>query len=498
MTRMRSSRITVVLSAAVVLLLLLGCATGKDGDNQGEEYPRNVGFSPFPPEWIEAPPEDTEEITFFIGHGRGGSQAAAQENAVVSITDTLLSEIGITISPQTSLKTRNRYDDYRNNINDLVKRSIEKSWSMQEGDKIRRYLLAAVDKAELELRRRQAESLFSPQEDAVAQAEERADFLFEQHFCYHAGLHYVKAAVGALGPQVTAKEQQFIRNITKAAESFQSIELERLNNNLQTYSNTPFSGPLLLQIYTEDGAERITLPDVAVTVRYRQKDANGNSVTVEDNVVSNQEGIVSFQPPSPQFLGRETVTMELDIRTYEDALRTVPEGLQSHVALLREVIEKKSVRFTYISLSRADVIPTGIYIVEVDRAGNRRDSTDSASGVLESLRAEGFQVEIVTMDVPLQHVEEEALLSAAEKQFGGSFERLIYGVIGITNFSDSKDSYTVEVSGTLKVAELGTKRIVYRETNSTGMRGSDIRTAMSAAFKGIGREFGESFAERLP
>ena len=138
-------------------------------------------------------------------------------------------------------------------------------------------------------------------------------------------------------------------------------------------------------------------------------------------------------------------------------------------------------------------------IIDQDNSGASTGKTETASGILEVLTVEGFSIRSIDVDSDILSLGDESIVEAISKRYGGRFERLVFGTVGISDFQKDGDRFTVKVSGDIKVADLVTGEILYTSGNrfKTAM-GSNAASAMSAAFKQFGKVIGESMANNLP
>ena len=182
------------------------------------------------------------------------------------------------------------------------------------------------------------------------------------------------------------------------------------------------------------------------------------------------------------------------METLEDA----PDQFFSYVEGLEELITAKRVTFEYTVISRAKEISTGIAFVDVDRAGNPRNISDCQAGILESLSEAGFRVRALRVDFPMENMSDQEIIDRVAALYGTQVERVIFGVANISEFSDTDGNYIVKVAGTVKTADLFSSAILYTGNAFKRSRGGNAQSAISAAFKGLGREFGKEMAAKLP
>ena len=65
-------------------------------------------------------------------------------------------------------------------------------------------------------------------------------------------------------------------------------------------------------------------------------------------------------------------------------------------------------------------------------------------------------------------------------------------------FEESEGNFLVKVSGTVKAADLATGTILFTDSRSKRSRGGNTVSVINAAFRGLGKEFGEALAAGLP
>jgi hypothetical protein len=513
---MRMKRIVSV--AAIVLSIVCvyvmsSCATQPQEVQEVDSQAHAEKTGKQAPQWVEVTPADTREYTYFVGRGtsENGQRKEAREEAVKALLDEIINSLDVRITEQTPEKAKNALREFRTALSKQL--SVEPSkagesvvmikdhWFAQQNSGVTAYLLAQYEKEALEQVKTRIKSLFSNSIESTTAAEQEGDTFFDAGSFYQAALQYVKAAAAALSSDDKTKETtntRFERNIAKAKNALSNIYLLPLNHHLKTYAGQPFQDPFLLKITTEEGREGPGLPGIPIRITYREKNANNRLETARRVVESDDEGVVAFTRPPPEFVGSEKIIMNLDLHSHMQLLEEVPDHLTKHVVSLQELIDSKKVRFQYTSLSRAQDIPTGILISEVDRAGNSRESSDSAEGVMERLSEAGFDIRIMPLEIPVNALQDKTVIKRAQEEYGDRVDRLIFGVMQIADFSDHNGNYIVEVRGTLKVAELKTEQIIYSAVKSKRTRGGNIRSAMSAAFKALGREFGEDMSANLP
>ena len=211
------------------------------------------------------------------------------------------------------------------------------------------------------------------------------------------------------------------------------------------------------------------------------------------------KGLIEFTRPAPQFVGREDLSMELDFSATLEALEDVPDALYPQLEAVEDLIADKEVKFTYTVVSKAREIPTALMIADMDNAGTALDRTETTSGVLEVLSEEGFSVGTLPVQMDLLRASDSRLVEQVRSQYGGRYERVVFGTVSISDFREDGDRYMVKVSGNIKAADLETGEILYSSGSMfKSAIGQNLQSAMSAAFKQFGKMVGESLTMSLP
>jgi hypothetical protein len=496
------------IGTGIVLIILISffgsCTSAPEGSNS------TVG-TPKKPEWVENPPTSTDNTVYFTGSGTAAEEegpARAERNAIRAVIDSIIDRLGIEVADSTTIKAQDTLNKYTSRLEEALSIAagetggavhIADRYVEKQDNTITVFLLAAYDRSELRKEREMLWKVFFEHEDAVVRVEQRGNALYNEGYFYQAAVAYLEAAAQAFTSSIYNSDLVVRTNLRKAADSVNRIEITTENNNLATKVGVPFQSPFLVKVTNGRNGPGSALAEVPIVVTYRKLTDDGNLETDRKYIQTSGQGIAAFYRPAPQFVGSETLTMQIDLSMHLEPLRDLSAGLASEVGILEEVVRSKEAEFRYTSLSRAKEIPTGVLFIETDRAGTPQASNDAAVGVMERLSAAGFQAELLPpTSLALQRLDHEQIVNRTKDRFSGRIERLIYGVCGISNFSDANGMYTVEVTGTVTAVDFKTGRIVYSGTNSKRSRGSNIRTAISVAFKGLGQEFGEVMIEELP
>ena len=483
-------RFMAVVTAAAALL---GCATAGSGV-PGETLPQ----------WVVSPPADTADSVYFIGSGSAADDAAARSAAGADLVSSVTRFLGVKVTSETTVTARDSLKEFTTTLDNTIKESSEAilgdfrivdSYSEEKNGTVSVYLLGEYKKSSLLKERERIQAVFAEQREAVSGPEREGDSLFSRGEYYKAAVKYIEAASAASVSDIDNADIKFRRNMDKARKAVSQLELVSSGKVLSAYINQPFTEPFVSLV---QGGGR-ALAQVPVLVVYKVVKANGKKAVRRTVVSSDDSGRVSFLRPPAAFVGSETLTMSLDLSSAMEKLNDVQKDFYPDVEALEDMTASKRVTFNYKVLSHAKEIPTGILVFDEDNSGALTGKVDTASGILEVLSSLHFTVNSLPVDTEVRKLSDTMLIEHVRKLYGDSVKRLIFGKAGIAAFSEENGMYTVKVSGDIKVVELGSGKVLYSSgTKFKTALGSNLNSAISAAFKQFGKEAGKLMANTLP
>ncbi len=461
------------------------------------------------PAWVTSTPEDTEESVYFVGVGSSetGDVAAAENSATITLLAEITRFLGVRITAETTLEARDTLETFEEELTQKIRQEsaaqigdfrVREKWIDRQGDQVTVYILGVYDRDALLEEQERIRQVFAEQQEAVSGPELEGDNLASEGNHYMAALKYIEAASAAATSRVDNADIKLERNINKAKQAIDKINLIPLNNNLTTNVGELFTESFDGKLVSGSSKDAPGVTGANIRVVYKEMQRNGR-MGIESTVIQTDgSGMVSFKRPAPKFVGKEQITMLLDFGSYMEALEDAPDQFQQYVEGLEELINGKRVDFQYTVVSRAKEISTGIVMVDVDRAGNQRNYSDSQAGLLETLTEAGFRVRPLTVDFRLQDTSDDQIIARIRAAYGGQIQRVIFGVASISEFQESDGNFIVKVSGSVKAADLGTGDILYTTNSFKRSMGNNTQSALSAAFKGLGRELGQAMTSGLP
>lgn len=490
-----------VIAGIGILVMLMGCATasGPQGGASGDM-----------PDWVMTPPADTAENMYFVGAGSdsGSDEAAARQQAAGDLVSSITRFLGVKVTNETTVEARDSLNKFTSSLSQTIQEEsearlgnfrIKDSYIERRGNLVNVYLLGEYDKQSLLEEKARLKALFEERQEAVSGPELEGDRLVSAGKYYDAAVQYLTAALAASKGQIDNADVKYERNMNKAREAISQIELVKQNDNLIGNLKEPFSEPFILKVTAQGLPSGQGLSGVPVKVVYKELRDTGRARVASKTILSGPEGMVEFVHPVPQFVGRETLKMELDFSASLEALEDVPDPLYPQLEAVESMIGDKEASFVYNVVSAARNVPTAVMIADVDNGGTALNRSETASGVLEVLTQQGFSVGTIPVRMNLLQSSDAELIAQVRSQFGSRYSRVIFGTVGISDFREDNKRYMVKVSGDIKVADLQTGEIIYSSGNMfKSAIGQNLQSAMSAAFKQFGKSLGESLARSLP
>jgi hypothetical protein len=462
------------------------------------------------PVWISMPPADTSDTVYFVGAGSdpNGDVAMARVLAGGDVVSSITRFLGVKVSSETTVTAKDTLEKFTSTLDQTIKESssaqigdfkIVEAYTEQDGNTVNVYLLGAYNKKSLLEEQARIQAVFTEQKEAISGPEAEGDSLVLESAYFAAAVKYLESASAAFKSDLDNSDIKFERNMNKAREAIGSINLYALNNNLNAYIKHTFENSFNLKITGTPGIDGKVLAGIPVRISYKIMRDNGRKSIKVESSVTDENGTVSFFRPPANFVGNERITMALDLSASLETLEDVPDRLYAQLESIEQLVNSKSIGFTYNVISRAKEIATAIMIMDQDSSGASTGKTETASGILEVLTSEGFSIRTIDVDPAILKLGDENLVESISNQYSLQFERLVFGTVGISDYQKDGDRFTVKVSGDIKVVDLTNGEILFTSGNRfKSAMGNNAASAMSTAFKQFGKVVGESMANNLP
>jgi hypothetical protein len=433
--------------------------------------------------------------------------AEGEEIARGALIDEIMRFLGVRISSETTATARASLESYQADVVQTLKSTsagrvvgleIAERWVNRREGRTTVYLLARYNKAELAKEKRRLEEIFREKVQAVSGPEAEGRELEGRGELYQAALRYIEAAAAASRSELENADIKFERNLNQAREAIRRIGLVKLNDNLKARVGQEFPGGFLLKVVAGSAAADRGIAGAALRVSYRELRASGRTATRSQRLKSGPDGRLDFAPPPPEFVGAETLTMALDLDEALETLQEVPDRLFPQVEALEELARSKSVRFAYESLSLAGAIPTGIAVFDLDATGNPISMSETASGLLGELGKAGFKAVSLPVEAPeVAGRPDNQVIASLASGYQGQVERAVFGTARIAETVQEGQTIIIQVSGTVKVVELASGKVLLTVNRSKRAQGSSGSAALSTAFKKLGEDLGQAIVNQL-
>ena len=458
------------------------------------------------PAWtLQTPPPDST-YTYFVGYSdaAAGQTAQATDAATAGLIAEIMRYIGVTISAESSATAKATVDSFQSDMVQTVRQSstsrvagfqVAEKYVAERKDGLTVYILGRFETKALEGERRRIAAVFQEKIDAVARPEAEAKALLSAGDAAGAAKKFIEAAAAASGSDIENSAIKFERNLNAAKDAVSRLSLAKLNDRLQASAGTPFAEPFRVAVRSSAGP----VSGVPVIVSHQARLANGRMVTRNVSLVSGSDGVVSFSHPTPEFVGKATLTVRLDLSAATEPLYGVPDGFRSMVAGLEDEIAAKRVSVEYSVVSAAKSIPTAVLIVDMDSSGAAAVGTTS-SALVSALASNGFAVMTAPLGADAVAGKDDAsVLASAKAGLGPAVKRFVYGTARIASVRDDNGQKITTVTADVRVVELATGKLLYSSTKQASAVSANEREAVESARRQLGlKAIGEDVVSSLP
>jgi hypothetical protein len=498
---MKTNRAVSILAVSVALVLA-ACGSTPPATQAQSAKPQA------PPAWVLKVPEADAQYMYFTGSGQSKTASMAEAEGIArgALLDSIMQYMGVRITAETTATAKATLESYQADLVQTITSTssarvaglqLAERWVSEREGKASVYLLARYGKADLAKEKKRLEELFRERVEAVSGPEKEGQELEAEGRLYQAALSFLTAAAAAFKSDLENADIKFERNMNQAREAVRRISLIKFNDNLKTYAGQDFAEPFSAAVVNGGRPSDPPIADAAVRVSYKEAKGTGKPVTRTRTVKSDPQGRVSFKPPAPELVGREELAMSLDLSDALEALEAVPDRLYGQVEAFQDLLKTKSVSFAYESRSRAAAVATGIAVFDLDATGSPISMAETAAGLLGELGKAGFKV--VSLPVTADRVagRQDAQVLAALADFQSQVERVIFGTARIADSDQEGSTIIIQVTGTVKVVELATGKVLLTANRSKRAQGGNASAALAAAFKMLGEDFGQTIANQL-
>jgi hypothetical protein len=290
---------------------------------------------------------------------------------------------------------------------------------------------------------------------------------------------------------------RFTELFGKAFAVLGNVNLKALPATYTTVTGQPFAQPFQVRVvYAVDGKET---PLGSAPLRFSSKlKKNGRMTLTGQTLLTGVDGVAAFAFPPPDFSGQDEVVVVLDVNSWLEKLVALPSELQDQVRRLENLSAQKKVSMPYRIDSLSKGIPMSIAFADFDEKGGLLRKGDSLNSLVSNFSKSGFEASANNnINLALLKKDDSTVLLAWLSQ-GKRTGRAIFGTSTVTEVLLADKKYTVTVNGSLKVYDLGTRKLVYQQKGGKAATASDRTTAISQALQLMAADFVNVLIDALP
>ncbi len=452
------------------------------------------------PEWTLTTPSADATYTYFVASSSDskGDPALATEDAALGLISQITRYMGVDISVATTGVAKGTLDSYSADVTSVVKQtgsskvsgfSIKDRYVVRDGSMVTVYVLAQYVTTDLNKEKARIAAVFKEKVDAVAKPETAGDAAAESGRHFDAIKNYVEAAVAASGSDIDNASIKLERNVNKARSVLGKLRFIRVDAPTTASLGKDISKPFQARLVYGEGDRATGVPGAEVYVSYQRRQSSGRVVGRTERAMTDEKGIVSFTPPAPDFVGKATLSLALNLDSTRELLDKIPAAYSALVEAIGDDMARRSLSFEYVIASAARSIPTGVTIVDLGDNGKPATTSIAQGGLFETLAKEKFKTGLAPLNPAIvAALDDEAVLKAAKIQYGSGLARLIYGVAKIENSVKDGSMWQVTARMTVRCVEFSTGIILYSVEKTAITVAADEATAKRSALLQVARD----------
>lgn len=453
------------------------------------------------PDWVLNPPGPDGTNTYFVGYSSAGSGdvAKATDDASANLVASIMNYLGTRITVDSTAQAKATLDSYQADIVQTVKSESTgrlSGFSIKErfqtkgpNDSITVYILAAYQTRELEREKARIAAVFQEQDDAVAKPEAAGDAAASGGRWFDAIRFYMEAAVAASGANIDNADIKLERNVNKARAVLSRLRFVRVDAPTVAGLGQAIPQPFQARLVHGEGAAAPAIPGVEVFVAYQTRQASGRVINRTSREMSDQRGMISFTPPPPDFVGRQTVTFTLNLDSARELLDKMPRKYDAYVAALSDDLSRRSIVFEYTVASQAREVNTGIAVLDIGADGVPATTTVAQGGLMETLVRERFKASVATFNAAqITALDDNGILQAARAQYGATVSRIIYGTAVVDRIVKDGTMWQATARMTIRALDLASGNVLYSTEKTAIMVAADENQARRSALLQVARD----------
>jgi hypothetical protein len=489
------------LLAAGILLSAAGCVSQPAPDTGGDKQA---------PDWAMKKPQDDATYKYFVGSGNSpkGNAVDAEKTAVKDIIDQIVMYIGVQITSDTTATARASLDKYQADLTQTVTTkgaTTVAGFEVQEKFPVNRkngelmmYILVKYDKVALEKQKKEMEKIFREWYEAITKPRDAGMSLKAEGKYYEAAAKFLEAASAAAKSQVANAGIYFEENVNQAKECLEKINFVKLNDNLTGLVGQALPEPFKMKVVAGADENSAGVANVNVKITYMELSSGGKKRDKSVTAKTKSDGTLAFEHPIPQFVGKEKVTVYLDINPYLESLENIPAGKEDILQGLEDMAVSRKAVFDFMVESNAKNIGMGLVILDMDEEGSPMAKAETQSSILAALTAEKFKIKNLAIN-PKEIADKSDfdVIELLTGKFKGQVARAVFGTARILSYSDNSGKKFAKCSATIQVVDLDSGEVLLTLVKNGNGMGNDEKAAASNAFKTIGADIGKDIKNQL-
>ena len=346
--------------------------------------------------------------------------------------------------------------------------------------------------------RTQLQQLFHPATaDPSVSLESSADDLLAQGHYFEAVSGYVAAAAAAVSDGHPAFPDRFSATLGKAQDVLSKFTLSTSTPALSTQVGQPFASKVRVQLTYGSDAGAPVVPKASLRFSYKTK-TNGHLAITGQSVETDDQGVVEFELPTPDFAARDSLTVVVDVNPWLEALASAPKELRDPVGELESLAGTGKLQLPYTVESASKQVPMIVALADLDDKGSLLRRQESTAALIAALQKAGFVASGIQVNLSLLKSPNDNVILTAWKFQGKSTGRAVYGTVSLVSVTPDGTQFDAEVLGSVKVVDLATNKPVYQQKTSKVATGPDRASSISLAFRGWSIDAAASMDSSLP
>ena len=332
--------------------------------------------------------------------------------------------------------------------------------------------------------------------DPSLSLEKSADDLLKQGRYFEAVAGYLEAAQTSLEAK-TPQPTRFRGLLSKAQGVVSQFTLSSTTASQTTLVGVPFSKPFDIKLVYGSSPDSPVVAGVPLRFSYKTK-VNGRLAVTGVSQTTDAQGRAQFSLPTPDFAIQESVIVLVDVNPWVESLVTAPKEFRDSVGSFETIASDRKLQLPYSVESEAKKFPMVVALADFDEKGSVLRRQETTTAVIAALQKAGFQTSTIPVNLTLLKSPNDNVILAAWKFQGKTTGRAVYGTVNLIAVTASGSQFSAEVTGTIKVVDLATSKLLYQLKSTKISTAADKATATAFGLRQWASEAVETLVPELP